>query len=91
MRSPCWTRSAGWLAGEHDAMPAEVPVTQGLVAQLRLLREDVAMSVVTSLEGRDDLTDPDDIAAVDYDIQAARHVVRELWRVIDAPHSEDAA
>jgi hypothetical protein len=78
----------GWLAGEHDATPAEVPITHGHVAQLRWLRDDVALSVVTNLEGRDELTDPDDIAAVDQDIQTARQVVRDLWRIIDAPRAE---
>jgi hypothetical protein len=78
----------GWLAGEHDAIPAEVPITAGHVAQLRWLRDDVAMSVVTNLEGRDDLADPDDIAAVDQDIQTARDVVRDLWRIIQAPGEE---
>lgn len=78
----------GWLAGEHDATPAEVPITHGHVAQLRWLRDDVALSVVTNLEGRDDVTNPDDIAAVDQDIQTARDVVRDLWRIIDAPRAE---
>jgi hypothetical protein len=55
----------GWLAGEHDAIPVQVPVTPGHIAQLRWLRDDVALSVVTNLDGRDDLTNTNDIAAVD--------------------------
>jgi hypothetical protein len=77
-----------WLAGEHDAATARVTVTAGHLAQLERVRADVAMSIVDSLDGRERLTDPDEIAQLDEGIRTARLIVSGLWQIIHAPRQE---
>lgn len=81
----------GWVAGEHDAEPARVTVTAGHLAQLEHLRIDVAMSIVSSLDTREGLTDPDEIAQLEENIRTARLTVYGLWQILHAPEAEGLA
>lgn len=85
------TDSIGWVAGEQDRRPARVTMTSGHLAELRWLRGDVAMSIVTGLDDREDLTEADDIAALDEHLHAARLTVHGLWQILHAPDAEDPA
>jgi hypothetical protein len=81
----------GWVAGEQDQRPARVTMTRGHLAQLQWLRGDVAMSIVTGLDAREDMTEADDIAALEENIRVARLTVHGLWQILHAPDAEGPA
>jgi hypothetical protein len=56
-----------WLPAAYTG-PVSVTITPGHFAQLKRRRADVALSVLDRLDGRDELTDPADLAEAD-----ARH------------------
>jgi hypothetical protein len=81
----------GWVAGEQDQRPARVTMTPSHLAQLQWLRSDVAMSLVTGLDDREDLTEADDIAELEENLRAARLIVHDLWQILHAPDAAGMA
>jgi hypothetical protein len=73
----------GWLPAEHTA-PIEVAITAGHSAQLERLRDDLAKAILDQLDDRAQLTDPDDIARADADIDADRLTAYGLLQLIQA-------
>jgi hypothetical protein len=77
----------GWLATEQTAT-IEVPITAGHLAQLERLRADLAMSILESLDSREDLTEPEDLARFDQAIAADRLVAHGLLQILRAATPE---
>jgi hypothetical protein len=65
-----------------------VAITAGHRAQLERLRADLAMSILESLDSREDLADPEDIARFDQAIAADRLIAQGLLQILRAATSE---
>lgn len=73
----------GWLPAEHTA-PIKVAITQGHIAQLERLRDDLPEAIVEQLDSRAELTDPADIAQADAAIEADRLTTHGLLQLLRA-------
>jgi hypothetical protein len=73
----------GWLPAE-DTAPIDVAITAGHIAQLQRLRDDLARAILDQLDDRATLTDPDEIARADADIDADRLITHGLLQLIQA-------
>ena len=73
----------GWLPSTQTTT-IDVTITAGHLAQLERLRADLAMSILASLDSRDDLTAPEDIARLDQALAADRLIAQGLLRIVRA-------